>query len=211
MKRELLTLAILLTLIAIPFCFAATAVAEEPPADTPTDWPTHAGPPFSQRNLMLFYTRLWQLRHDGVATPEPEPEPEAPVFATPEPEPDLLAGVDFNNGNVYLSVEQAIEVLTRARIPSELHSQFLRVWWLENGQCYCTAKVGDSGRALGAFQLHWYSTWAPYALRIGRLWPGDYDGWAHPVVNAIVAYATYQYDLGRGHAPFTQWTQKPWY
>lgn len=62
--------------------------------------------------------------------------------------------------------------------------------------------IGDSGRSVGLFQLN-KETWFRYAGT-------DPDMWHDPYVNAVTALATYNYDIGRGYAPWTQWTCKPW-
>jgi len=68
--------------------------------------------------------------------------------------------------------------------------------WGESN-CHPASRNGES---LGLFQL--WSGWFPY---FGE----DVSQWDDPVVNARTAWKVYQYDLGRGQAPWTQWSVKP--
>lgn len=86
-------------------------------------------------------------------------------------------------------------VLTEAGWPEELLAEALTV-------AYCESKwspyaVGDGGHSLGLFQLN--GMWFGYAGE-------DRSQWADPVVNARTAWATYQYDIGRGYVPWKQWS-----
>ena len=85
--------------------------------------------------------------------------------------------------------------LTAGGWPVELHGAALAVAWCESG--WRPDAVGDQGRARGLFQL--WPLWWDYA-------GVDAGLWADPVANAKAAYAVYLYDIGRGYAPFTQWT-----
>lgn len=105
-----------------------------------------------------------------------------------------------------LSRDEAIAALTAAGWPAQLHEEALSVWSKENGGCWCTGKVGDGGRSLGAFQLQdahsgWMGWWR---------WCGtDSRRFADPVLNASTALCVYRYDIERGNPPWTQWTVKP--
>lgn len=95
-----------------------------------------------------------------------------------------------------LSEEQAIDVLQAAGWPSELIPQALAVAWCESK--WSPGASGDSGRSRGWFQLN-VATWFPYADE-------DPAMWADPLVNARVAWATYNYDLSRGQRAWQQWS-----
>lgn len=45
-------------------------------------------------------------------------------------------------------------------------------------------------------------TWFPFAGEAPEMW-------ADPMVNARVAWATYNYDISRGYVPWKQWSCKP--
>lgn len=97
-----------------------------------------------------------------------------------------------------LSEGEMRAVLTEAGWPVELHDQALAVSWCESKW---SSAVGDGGNSLGIFQLN-KDTWFTYAGE-------DPEMWADPLVNARVAWATYQYDIGRGYMPWKQWSCKP--
>lgn len=90
-------------------------------------------------------------------------------------------------------------VLTEAGWPAELHDAALAVAWCESR--WSPYAVGDGGNSLGLFQLN-VATWFRYAGEDPALW-------AEPLVNARTAWATYNYDLGRGYEPWKQWSCKP--
>lgn len=90
-------------------------------------------------------------------------------------------------------------VLAEAGWPRELHEAALAVAWCESR--WSPYAHGDGGASLGLFQLN-VETWFRYAGE-------DPAQWADPVVSARVAWATYQYDLGRGYEPWRQWSCKP--
>lgn len=90
-------------------------------------------------------------------------------------------------------------ILTATGWPVELHDQALTIAWCESR--YRPGAVGDGGNSLGLFQLN-KDTWFTYAGE-------DPEQWADPLVNARVAWATYQYDIGRGYVPWKQWSCKP--
>lgn len=89
-------------------------------------------------------------------------------------------------------------ILTATGWPVELHDQALSVSWCESKW---SSAVGDGGNSLGIFQVN-KDTWFTYAGE-------DPEQWADPLVNARVAWATYQYDIGRGYVPWKQWSCKP--
>lgn len=95
-----------------------------------------------------------------------------------------------------LTEAEARAVLTVAGWPAELHEQALAVSWCESK--WSPHAVGDGGNSLGWFQLN-VATWFGYAGEDPALW-------ADPVVNARVAWATYQYDLSRGYQAWAQWS-----
>lgn len=97
-----------------------------------------------------------------------------------------------------LSEAEMRAVLTVAGWPVELHDQALSVSWCESKW---SSAVGDGGNSLGIFQVN-KDTWFTYAGE-------DPEQWADPLVNARVAWATYQYDIGRGYVPWKQWSCKP--
>lgn len=97
-----------------------------------------------------------------------------------------------------LSEAEMDAVLAEAGWPVELWGQAKAVAWCESK--WSPYAVGDGGNSLGAFQL-WYGWFAPAGFSAEQAFD--------PVVNARVAWATYQYDLGRGYAPWKQWTCKP--
>jgi hypothetical protein len=86
-------------------------------------------------------------------------------------------------------------VLTVAGWPEELLAEALTVAYCESR--YRPGAVGDGGNSLGLFQLN--GMWFGYAGE-------DRSQWADPVVNARTAWATYQYDIGRGYVPWKQWS-----
>ena len=72
-----------------------------------------------------------------------------------------------------------------------------------SGESRCIpSAIGDRGNSLGLAQLNG-ATWAPYC---GVTQAALFDA----ETNLRCARAVYQYDLDRGHAPWTQWTIKPW-
>ena len=92
------------------------------------------------------------------------------------------------------------DVLAAAGWPAELHDAALRVAWCESK--YSPGARGDHGASVGLFQLN-LQTWFRYAGE-------DPAQWDDPVVNARVAWATYNYDIARGSPPWKQWTCKGW-
>lgn len=90
-------------------------------------------------------------------------------------------------------------LLAEAGWPAELIPQALAVSWCESK--WSPGAIGDSGRSVGLFQVN-AATWFPYAGE-------DASQWADPLVNARVAWRTYQYDIGRGYESWRQWSCKP--
>ena len=101
------------------------------------------------------------------------------------------------------------DVLLEAGWPVELHDQALAVFcgignrrW-PNGESNCNpAAIGDNGASLGFAQLN-AATWAPYC----GVSP---EALLDLFTNVACAWKVYQYDIGRGQAPWTQWSVKPW-
>ena len=90
-------------------------------------------------------------------------------------------------------------LLAEAGWPESLIPQALAVSWCESK--WSPGAIGDSGRSVGLFQVN-AATWFPYAGE-------DASQWADPLVNARVAWRTYQYDIGRGYESWRQWSCKP--
>ena len=88
-------------------------------------------------------------------------------------------------------------VLLEAGWPESLVPEALRVAWCESRW---RPDAVSGGGHLGLFQLS--SLWFSYSGI-------DIAGWAIPVVNARVAWITYQYDLERGQTPWNQWACQP--
>ena len=124
---------------------------------------------------------LYAYVHDvGWTLPTPAPPPSAPVQS---------AGGALTEGEL-------LAVLTEAGWPAELHDEALRI-------IHCESRgrpdaLGDGGKSAGLFQLN-IATWFRYAGE-------NPDLWADPLVNARTAWATYNYDLGRGYVPWKQWS-----
>ena len=120
---------------------------------------------------------------------------------TIEPTPSVVQAVTARAASQGGSLTEAemIAVLTEAGWPAELHAVALAVSWCESR--WSPYAVGDGGRSLGLFQLN-QATWFPYAGENPELWDD-------PLVNARTAWATYNYDLGRGYVPWKQWSCKP--
>lgn len=128
----------------------------------------------------------------GAVLPTP-----APTAANSGSAPAVRSGSDGLHPD-QLTREEAIAVLEAAGWPTELHEQALAVIRCESN--FRPGAIGDGGNSVGMFQLAWL--WFGYAGEDASLW-------SDPVVNARTAYATYRYDLGRGQAPWQQWTCKP--
>lgn len=135
----------------------------------------------------------------------PPPTAPAPAFlfppalfpATPTPVEAATARVSAEGGQ--LTRDEMFAVLRDTGWPEGIISEALAVSWCESK--WSPYASGDSGRSRGLFQLN-VATWFSYA-------GADPELWADPLTNARVAWLTYQYDLGRGYAPWTQWTCKP--
>ena len=134
---------------------------------------------------------------------EPTPTPEPEVMAASAPEPTVAKSATVQPAPVYaagqLSEGEMRDVLAAAGWPAELHDAALRVAWCESK--YSPGARGDHGASVGLFQLN-LATWFRYAGE-------DPAQWDDPVVNARVAWATYNYDVGRGSPPWKQWSCKP--
>lgn len=140
-----------------------------------------AGPPATLRNYrMVEHDPLYAYIYDpGFTIPKPAPPPSAPV----------------QSAGGALSEDSLRAVLTEAGWPVELHDQAMAI-------IHCESRgrpdaVGDGGNSLGMFQLN--GMWFGYAGE-------DRSQWADPLVNARTAWATYNYDIGRGYVPWKQWS-----
>lgn len=121
--------------------------------------------------------------------------PAAPILTSP-----TVAAVQYQapvQGG-QLTEAEAISVLQAAGWPTELIPQALAVAWCESK--WSPAASGDSGHSRGWFQLN--TMWFGYAGE-------DPAMWADPLVNARVAWRTYNYDISRGQRPWQQWSCKP--
>lgn len=116
-----------------------------------------------------------------------------PAYVAPVASVSLVQAASVSG---QLTEEQAIAVLQAAQWPTELIPQALAVAWCESK--WSPGARGDSGRSVGWFQLN-LATWFPYAGE-------DPSMWADPLVNARVAWATYNYDLSRGQPAWWQWS-----
>ena len=154
---------------------------------------------------------LWvQATRLATDLPEVEPTYVEPVVAdlattevvAAEPPPSIPASppsyVPQAPSAGQLSEGEMRDVLAAAGWPAELHDAALRVAWCESK--YSPGARGDHGASVGLFQLN-LQTWFRYAGE-------DPAQWDDPVVNARVAWATYNYDIGRGSPPWKQWTCK---
>jgi hypothetical protein len=106
-----------------------------------------------------------------------------------------------------LTEEQATAVMIEAGWPDHLIPEALSVacgignarW--PQGESGCNpAAIGDSGNALGLFQL--WPVWRSYCGI-------TYDEARLPVANAACAWQVYQYDLDTGQDGWAQWSVKP--
>ena len=111
--------------------------------------------------------------------------------------------------SVQLTEAQAREALTATGWPGELHTQALAVFCgignarFPSGESNCSPHaMGDGGNSLGFAQLN-AATWAPYCGVTPEMLMDLH-------VNLACAYQVYLYDIGRGHAPWSQWSVKPW-
>ena len=156
---------------------------------------------------------LW-VERTVLATDLPEVEPSYAVEAAPLPEQEVQAAsvptpsIRAETPSYtppppsvgQLSEGEMRDVLAAAGWPAELHDAALRVAWCESK--YSPGARGDHGASVGLFQLN-LATWFRYAGE-------DPAQWDDPVVHARVAWATYNYDIGRGSPPWKQWSCKPW-
>lgn len=147
------------------------------------------------------------------ATPTPEwppeeelfPEPVEPVDADPDKGDDEAAGATGESGAaegfVYsggrLSEAEVRALARQAGWPESTLNELVQVAWCESRY----DPAATNGPAIsGLMQLH--RMWFDYAGT-------DLGLWSDPLVNLRVARAVYQYDIDRGHAPWTQWECKP--
>lgn len=150
-------------------------------------------------------------------TPTPTPEPtQAPVTAAAVSQPapiqqtrDTVRSEEPVRKYGLLTRDEVIGVLTEGEWESWLIGEALSVSFCESGytdpvtgvKYWNPNAVGDGGRSVGLFQLN-KATWFRYAGT-------DAGQWNVPVVNAITARATYQYDIDRGYERWHQWSCKP--
>ncbi len=150
-----------------------------------------------------WYLEPWvsQLPADPEKSPEELADSDNHPGETIEATPSVVQAATVRAASQGGSLTEAemVAVLTEAGWPAELHAAALAVSWCESR--WSPYAVGDGGRSLGLFQLN-QQTWFPYAGE-------DPAQWADPLVNARTAWATYQYDIGRGYAPWKQWSCKP--
>ncbi|MDP2632908.1 MAG: hypothetical protein Q8P25_04290 [Candidatus Curtissbacteria bacterium] len=129
-----------------------------------------------------------------------------------------ISGTDYrseNERNFYLENCSASYEETKKNV--EVPTIELIVEWLKAGgwpehlirqaqsQVFCESRndpvaISPNGLYKGLFGLS--SMWFEYAGE-------DPEQWANPIINARVAWATYNYDLNRGQEPWTQWQCKP--
>lgn len=119
-----------------------------------------------------------------VRTAEPTVEP------TMEPQPTSTPITDMG----------VLDTLRAGGWPEHLLDEAASVVSCETGNTFDPAAYNAATVKYGWFQLD--ALWFSYAGI-------PLDGWADPVVNSRVAWATYQYDIERGQAPWTQWSCKP--
>ena len=97
-----------------------------------------------------------------------------------------------------LTEEQIMAVLKTAEWPFALRDEAVTVSWGESG--WNTDAIGDSGNALGLFQL--WPVWREYC-EIST------EQALEAVTNAFCAWKVYRYDLATGQDGWAQWTVKP--
>ena len=110
-------------------------------------------------------------------------------------ETPIVVTTPYDSSRV-LSDAETRQVLTAAGWPVELHDQAMRVIDCESSFSPAATNV----ISWGLFQL--VPLWFSYAGESFELWYDEY-------VNARVAWAAYQYDIGRGQAQWAQWQCKP--
>ena len=131
---------------------------------------------------------------DAVATdPTPATVPPTatavPAAATPAPAWDY-------HPVTHLSEAEVRAAASSAGWPAGLLDQVVEVAWCESSY----RPNATNGWAYGVMQL--VPNWFDYA-------GVDFALWTDPVVNLRVAYAAYQYDIGRGNTPWQQWICQP--
>ena len=120
----------------------------------------------------------------------------APAGDTLRDSPAAPTGGDLAPDAAHLSAAGLRDVLSAAGWPPELWEQAASVAW-----CESSFRPGTrNGIYTGLFQLS--PIWYAYA--------GEFESdWADPGTNARTAWATYNYDLIHGQAPWHQWECKP--
>jgi hypothetical protein len=122
-----------------------------------------------------------------TATPVPLPT----ATPVPLPQPNVQAAT-YHDGTLQ-------DWLIAAGWPGPLLLEATAVALCESGGR--PDAYNQSSGVYGLFQL-----WGGWFTYFGY----DLNQWSNPVVNAAVAYNTYQYDIQRGQAPWQQWQCKPW-
>jgi hypothetical protein len=95
-----------------------------------------------------------------------------------------------------LSAAEVSAAAATAGWPAHLIPQVVEVSWCESSY----RPNASNGWAYGVMQL--VPNWFDFA-------GVDFARWTDPVTNLRVAYAVYQYDSSKGHAPWHQWVCKP--
>lgn len=127
-----------------------------------------------------------------TATPSPVPTP------TPQPAPLPVVTVAAAGVQVALTDLEFDALLSQTAWPRGLWAQVKTVAWCESG--WRPWAEGDHGNSRGLMQLN--AIWFAYGGE-------DAAQWADPLVNLRAAWAAYQYDIGRGYEPWTQWGCSP--
>lgn len=181
----------------------ASSRAEEA-VSIPYEAPVPGAPPtYGQLLSRSFTTPAGMLPvYTGADQPSAPGSPIVEVQAEPvvEPEPpeaDPCARVDWP---AQLNRDELDLVFNCAEVPEEWRDEAMRVAWGESS--WSPGALGDSGASVGLFQLN-RETWSRYC----GVPPESLE---HPVVNTRCAWLTYNYDLERGQAPWTQWSIRPW-
>lgn len=116
-----------------------------------------------------------------------------PGFTIPKPAPSPSAPVQAAQGA--LTEGEMDSYLLAAGVPLE--------WWADfKAIAHCESRwrpeaIGDGGNSIGLMQLN--RMWFAYAGT-------DVEKWDDPLVNIQTAWATFNYDIGRGYEPWTQWS-----
>lgn len=165
--------------------------------ETPETLPTyHVGMLYPEGGYSAGWTRPDQPWSLGYLLPEHDPLTAYVMdvgftIPTPAPPPEPLV-----SASGALTEAQFNDVLDSAGWPEHLWGEARAIVRCESN--FRPDALGDGGRSGGLFQLN-IATWFRYAGEDASLW---HD----PLVNARTAWATYQYDIGRGYEPWKQWS-----